>query len=378
MAEQGVEKDAKAKKTGIIRRKFNAIAKGIYDSVPKTPWQVTKKALSASRAYFILPFSLKGVFLAVAFSQVVPPLTAPLFPSAEDYLKDKGFDPEIVNQLAPDEDIRIRSRNLPGKIHAMIDAPLFLGAPQLQLMSDVTAYAIKNPLFDQCRVMLPNENITAKQVISTFARIPPQLIENVPISDKEAFYTIAFHELRHCSDKNRTEPGINLIEGNADLEAIDIAAETFNNPELKKTFMYLRALSFEPTHDGTLYLDANINDTDLIFKELGASANEEVRIYMEKYYEGPLDKGVALPIIGGGGYVNLNIFRAYLALETALENHRDDMSSNAVRRAELFMEAVEYFSPSYAGTVPKLFVPQNQHGPVEIDPHKMPRPPLSS
>jgi hypothetical protein len=77
-----------------------------------------------------------------------------------------------------------------------------------------------------------------------------------------------------------------------------------------------------------------------------------VKVYLQKYYDGELQKSVKIPGIQPEMLYGIDPSRAYKALEKAQKIHGHQMSANAKRRIELYQEALEFF-------VPSLFEPQS-------------------
>jgi len=314
-------------------------------------WQGTKKR-SVRVARGVGAFA--GLLL---LHQLLQSGTALLFPTAEEYLQSQGLDPGYAQQLS-DKEIRVRSRNVWGTLHALNDLPTILGIAYIAMVQSTPeqAYAISEgtlPLHEvsgyfnvlnQCRVLLEDkEKTTARSFISLLSGIPEDEIENVPVSDKEMSNTVAFHEFAHCSSKNDEEPG--LGEMDADARGVWLAAEALNNPEIIRVFLYTRAMSTRTnSHDTALYLDAKMRREilptayELITDEPTNDAFALARLYERNHM---------------GDFTRPAYIRKAEALKAVLKQHADLLSPMAKRRAELYIEAVEYFVPTAAGVKPQ-------------------------
>ena len=287
-------------------------------------------------SYLVFPLSLTAAAGAIAASQLLAPMTGLLFPTAEDYLKQRGVDPEIVSELS-DREIRVRSRNFPGIAHAMFESPFTafsLYAKWNTLATPYNAYATRGvqigglslyDTFNQCQVMMPGEGISAKKFMSVTTGIPEDMIENMPVTDEEMFMTIGFHEFRHChSDNANITP---LTEGDADIGAIRASLKTFNNPDIFPMWLHFRAMALDDEHDTSLLLDQLRRNLDIPSMELVHHANREAIILARLY----LDTDSARP----------HHIRYAEAFRKALEVNGHNMSTLAKRRAELYIQAAQ-------------------------------------
>ena len=290
--------------------------------------------------------------------------TSLLFPTGQDFLRKEGLDPALATQLS-DKKIRVRSRDFWGKAHALNDAPTILGIAVMGLVqsSPEQAYAIPNQIvplhklstsfnvLNQCRVLLEDkEKTTAKDFVSFLTKIPKENIEHVPITDRESFLSVTFHEFAHCDSKNRDAGP--LSEMDADSRGVWLAAQTLKNPEIIKVFLYARAMSTKSHgHDTALYLDAKIRNQPLP-KELSPAfkrPTDDVFALVDLYknnYRGADGKRVLAREKDTPDYI-----KKAMMLKAVLEHHSDLLSDLGKRRAELYIEAVKYFIPSSADQI---------------------------
>ncbi len=300
-----------------------------------------------------------GVFAGLLLlHQVLQSSTALLFPTAEEFLEKEGLDPAIAQQLS-DKKIHVRSQNFWGKLHSINELPTIFGAAFMGGIIELMpgqSYTVREPLiilnrfgsFDKlnrCRMTLQDEEkTTTKNWISFVTDIPEKDIRTIPVTDKESFLAVTFHEFAHCHRKNGQAGKMSEI--NADARGAWKAAEALDNPEIIKLFLYARAMKTNkfvrtgrieiefPGHNAALYLDAKLRGTPLPKASELSKLNDNVfdlsRIFAEKNKD----------TIKGPDYR-----RTALALQGVLDHHGDLLSKLEKRRAELYIEAVEYFVP---------------------------------
>ena len=302
------------------------------------------KFFRAAFSYLVLPLSLTAAAGAVVTSQLLAPMTGRLFPTAEDYLKQRGIDPEIISELS-DREIRVRSRNFSGITHAVFETPFTVPSLYTRrkiLAAPYNAYATRGiridnlslyNIFNRCMVMMPSEDISAKKFISIATGIPEDMIEDIPVTDTEMFMTIGFHEFRHCHTDNASIAP--LTEGDADIGAIRASMKVFKNPEIFPMWLHFRAMALDDEHNTSLLLDHARRSLDIPSMELIHHANKEALILARVYLDTDSDRP--------------HHIRYAEAFKMALEINGHTMSALAKRRAELYIEAAEYFAPTSMG-----------------------------
>jgi hypothetical protein len=309
-----------------------------YKQQPKpTLPHMAKDAVGVvAKLMFVLPAKVGAVILA---HQLIQPALGNMFPTAEEYLEEQGIDPKVAEILS-DTEIRVRERDFWGKLHAANDIPTALGAitTLMALEHPGQAYASRGLLIDQCRVMLQEKDVTARDFISMLSGIPVDRIENIPMSDKESRLTVAFHEFAHCDSENSKDfPPI--PESDADFRAALQTMEVLDNTEIAKTLLYARAMSKQAhDHDTALYLDAKLRGVDAP----KAAEMTEPTDHAFKLAEIYVARNMA-------GDFNPHYVKTAKALQAVLEDHGDLLSDLGKRRAELYIEAVEYFVPDALG-----------------------------
>ncbi len=302
------------------------------------------KAFWAASHYIIIPRSVKSLVAIFLVSQLGFPLSSVMFPTAQDYLEKNNLDPKIADELS-NRKIRVRSRNTPGLVHSFLELPTlyFLPGQRKMLKNPYNAYATMGlslfghstyTVMNMCNVTLPDKEMTTKDMINFMTGIPKEQIERAPVSDRAAFFTIAFHEFRHCDKKNHNNI-IPLTEGDADFFALRKAASVFANPEIITTWLHIRAMAFDDSHNTALYLDAKYRGLPLPSEALIHHANKAALVYAQLY----LQEEDKRP-----GYLQ---YRS--AFKMALKRHSHEMSALEIRRTELYIEAAEYFAPTATG-----------------------------
>jgi hypothetical protein len=347
--------------------KFSLKAVGIYLWPFAARWQrpfsrqgAKKKLVRSFRA----AAALTGVLVA---HQAVHTGTGLLFPTGEDYLKSQGLNPALAEKLS-DRPIRVRERNAAGLIHAANDLPTIFGLATgvAMLGMEGQAYAIPGentpgniilqytPLaqYTHCSVMTQG-NVSARTTIAALGNISEGQIENIRISDRESQLMVVFHEFRHCDSHNRRLDG-RVAEHDADVNGVLTLAKELKNPEIARTMLYARALgTIAHGHDTALYLDAAMNNRPL--PESAAELTrptEDAFDLASLYLRNRLDKDYSR-----GALHNNPTLTAY-ALTQVMKDYGELLSPTGQRRAELYIEAVQYFMPNaYARTVERMTNP---------------------
>jgi hypothetical protein len=328
------------KKDGFLKRSFESVARPIR-ALNKNTFGLLR--LTAS--YLFMPARIRDILAILVVSQAATPLSGYMFPTAEEYLESHDIDPSIAAELS-DVEVRVRERDALGYTHSLLELPTFLaiGLKTNMLDTDYQAYATRGiPLFgysgyellNQCHTTMPGKDTTVEGWISAMTGIPASHQKEFDITEKEIFITIAFHEFRHCSTDN--DQGIPMTEGDSDYFALKKAVEAFDNEELIPFFIHLRSMAFQDVHNTSLYLDYKYRGLRVPSEDLIIHANREAHEYA-KIYLPEFDETQYRPSY-------LQYRRAFLQV---LENHRHEMSALAARRAELFIEATNYFTPYFS------------------------------
>ena len=332
--------------------------------------------------------SLKSVFrfavdLSIGYGAIVGVygVTALLLPSDTTYLKNRGLDPAIARTLS-DAHIRVRSDNFGGNAH------VFLQSPYGYIRNGRGgAHAFPGPLYyvtNLCPVSLPKKGETIKETLKLAFGIPPHMIENNPLSASEYELSAAMHEFSHCDSSQRNMSEI-MGEADADVKGFLGAAKALGKPEMGKTLLYMRALaSVYHSHDTTLYVDAHLRGMEKPTEAQMEAAMNEItekhdlhgRTQIRLVKKHMMDEPAFRTLLADGNLSN-KIAQEYLndfikrkiedgtyyaesvgVMRSILQNNT--LSPWAKRRAELYVEAAEYFTPSLARakTAPTPAAPQ--------------------
>lgn len=352
-----------------IRNLYNRCAQYGADIKHRFTENPTVKGLSAVYNHmafkavwnYIWPFRVtqavwaqRRIVYPLILQQLIQAATLPLFPTAQTYLKDKGVDPAIATQLS-DHEIRVRERTLGGMLHSYNDLPTLIGMMQMggELSEPVQAFAsLSNPLsryaFGQFPVTMPEKDVTARQALALLANMSEDeqdAMENVPMTDEQCRLAIAFHEFSHCHTQNaitdfskcKNDMEVAMAEAchresDADARGYTAAVKAFDNPEIIKAMLYARALNeHADPHDTALYLDAVINKSEKPFEIDALDATSDVFQQLD-IYSRTHDVG------------DSKIDRA-LALQDIMKTYPDILSPLAQHRAQLYIDAVQYFFP---------------------------------
>lgn len=204
----------------------------------------------------------------LAASMLAAPTASLLFPSAEEYLEDKGYDKNIVEDLAgSDQFVRVREFNTAAFVaHSVVTKPnIFLLGMEAISNQARHGYA-RQANFDTS--ILRTINSVMYPVIGceiTVLKGGADLDEILEwgLTEDEALAFIVFHELAHCHPDNKNMSPY-MREVDADYRAAEKLAEVFDKPELLTKLMYMRAaIKSEEGYNNAIYFDAKINGTEL-------------------------------------------------------------------------------------------------------------------
>lgn len=297
----------------------------------------------------MFPFKLKRVPITLAYSFVGFPLLGPLlFPSAEEYLAERGLDPKIASELCDDTDSYVRSQDTLGRVHAALGD----GFPHIaietfnyltsggngNMYAFLGFFGTQESLFNQGGLLVTDpEEFDARKFLSDCTGIPPALLETSPLSDEELCWFIIFHEIRHLDDDNRLK--MPLYESDADYQAIQKHIEVFNKPEINDLIIHWRAMtSWNEEHETAVFLDYKKRGVKLPPAEVLVAAQVEAEAYIDAYAD-----------IWNEGDRREGFLKKRDMCLAAIARHGDEMSIHALRRLELYVEAAHYFAPSSFG-----------------------------
>jgi hypothetical protein len=368
----------------------DAVRDSIYATEPVRSLRAAynNTAVKAVRTY-AWPFRIwqavkaqKYVIPVLLAHQLIQTPTVLLFPSGEEYLKEKGMNGAVAQELS-DRTIRVRERDFLGTLHSLNDLPTLIGwlNGAETLLEPVQAYAhpdLATRLLNQCPVTMAPTHMTAREALAVLGNLSPAEMaemENIPMTDEQARMAVAFHEFSHCSTVNTkvdqsayptaTEAMMavgNHAESDADARGFTVAAREFKNPEIPKAFMYARALNKHANgHDTALYLDAVLHNRkpprELDAMQATQDVFDQLDIY-QRLHKPPDDALIGiefddsdLPDLSGLKIENNEKIGEAIAMEHLVKEHPDMFNAVSKRRAELFIEAVKYFWPQqYAQT----------------------------
>ncbi|MEZ0223269.1 MAG: hypothetical protein ACAH83_01855 [Alphaproteobacteria bacterium] len=318
-----------------------------------------RRAKSLARTVLLGGGGMKkmAVYFA-AWLTVWPLVGAAIFPRAEQVLKEQGLDPKIASELAPGKRIYVRTDNLLGKAHALLDLGPW-GIPVVWYKAirrgseggHANSGALGLNTFGLCEIYLH---------ASEYKSPAP-----------EDFQYPLLHEIRHCSNDNVRLLTAHLrstvvAEGDADYHAIDTLARERKQPELRQKFMNqiaMRKSTTDALHDDALYVDAMFNSKAPPARAEIAAANVAASVTYKNIRDRELlfrvqdmTKGTNLPDICKQGEEE----KAICAYDPASEN----LSPLALRRAQLYTDAMrgvvaatevrfEVQEPARPGKIPK-------------------------
>lgn len=267
----------------------------------------------------------------------------PFMTSGEDYLRQRGLNPEIARKLSDGRQIRMRE-GFSGLLHTVFYFPTRYGLIANAyyeirsgfIRTEKNPYTQPSPLLikmpDTCYVSLGIlADMTSREIIASLAHISESEIERTSVTAEELRRYVVLHEFRHCSLKKvsvENDPDLQVISSETDSDLASIKA--LGNKKIQKTVLYARALGgFGTTHDIALSLDTQISGKDPL-RPITVSV-------------------VGLDALAAMKPGSASLKERYTSAKEALENpavHRDSLLK---RRIELVAEAAEYFAPSLAG-----------------------------
>lgn len=317
--------------------------------------------------------SLKNLFRAVVAVAIYFALNetgeyiymqqAEKFPTIEEYMGKKGFDPCLAQNIS-DGCIRIRDRATPpGALHREFDF-IYLGTgfsftEQFNNVLSATGNHSKNLHF----IDIPDTIMTAGGFLSWKYGLPSNLVEFEPLSRKKSLLHGLLHEITHHQPE-QVLMGRLMQETDSDIQAnIALFDEGVLTKEDLHHLMLYRAIDLGANYDMALYLDAHIRGAPLPTEKEMLSAAYELGLSqgVMQSNDPPLQERSWITGLNSGGAEYLgNIYEGFYRLLNS--NACEELPPSSRRRAELFMEAIETFVPTFAENI-KNYVNNIKHTP---------------
>jgi len=219
-----------------------------------------------------------AIFLAVPL--VVSPMSAKLFPTAEEVLAQKGYPAEMVQDLAPGHGkIRVRPDNAWGKAQALFSLPL--------LSTAIGKNHLWNNMRDQNVLGLAQagQGLSSDVIYVAEDRLRDLHAPSGKkrrLSYEEEWLHSFLHEVRHVSAENRKlESGL-ARESDSDYEAARVVIKHLDRPLFESQLMAYKGGSFPDSHDTALYLSARFNGTVAPAAQDMAAANRDAATVLER------------------------------------------------------------------------------------------------
>lgn len=263
--------------------------------------KVIKVALYTSSA-LIAPLSFRrGQWPSLSWGKMaifvgVPllamPMSAKLFPTAEEVLEQKGYPVAMVQDLASDRNnIRVRPDNAWGKAQALLSTPL---------LSTIIG---KNKVWDSMRDqgvlgLAQADHRWSPDVIFVAEDRLRDLHKSGHkprrLSYEDEWLHAFLHEVRHVSAENRKLGTVLAREADSDYQAARVLIKHLDRPFFQKQFMAYKGGSFPDSHDTALYLSARFNGTAVPTPQDMAGANRDAGAVLDRL----LQKKDTLDLIG--------------------------------------------------------------------------------
>ncbi len=287
-----------------------------------------------------------------------------LFPSGEQALENLGIPGSELANLS-DNPVWVKSKSNLSKFHDML---MLWGQGQTDITSyeyavindDDMAYAQGfGELDSSCSVTMAREDMSITDFITISYSISPRMIERDLTPAKDVQRIMLTHEMAHCSTDNRIHGSVatHFAEISADQVAAEVVAPYLEHPQSIDAWRHFRALAlyYPSTHDTALIVDEEGHDlikSDIFPRPEMAEATREVLLEtMTELHERFSNNLTALEF-SLEAYSNFSDFRYVEMYKILLEKLAEDAFENplATRRAEMYVEAVEFFSPQAATT----------------------------
>lgn len=227
--------------------------------------KVAKLTGAALRSMLWIPKNRWQVFFVLGVSILGQPLLKYTFPTAEDYIASRGYDPAIATQLTGDVETRVFEKGLHRALYNFVDIANVPARIFLEVVDLIDDVFFENNTRDFNPPIFYPKN---KSSYST----PPNEYSNmckIHIRDKDnitltyAFNQeivkdfVIFHELTHCSHERRNDLVHDMMnEANADLEAARLLIAS-GHEDVVQSVIFKRAISnirSDDIHETSLFL----------------------------------------------------------------------------------------------------------------------------
>ncbi len=353
--------------------------------------------MSLGRAFFkavktyLCPTSLRGLAAAILAQQALH-LGAGLilYPSPRDYLLAEGFNEKAVAAVTPRIPAFVRpvpqDRGTLDKIYALTDAPTLLGIAA-SLYYNAHSFPGYTVALAGCDIWVPKkESYDLRKEIADTLHVRREAIRPLPVNDKDAWLYTLTHETGHCHPVRETLATISRLssalpenlrnaagygpydtpgrsydsELHSDMGALTFMNESTESVGIERMVLYYRAVSplniwsteFGYAHDLALHIDASLSGKPPPTMKDVVDSRKELVGYIARYLESIKTKPLQVarkiaPDLTPPKTEDDSIGRlSFLAVQGTLRKYGDDMSPFARRRAELYIQGIEYFAPS--------------------------------
>ncbi len=324
---------------------------------------------SRVRAYFV-PFTLKELVSALAIQQAVWLASSSiLYPNPSDILKELGIDDETAVEFTPTIPTYIKptfeDRTLLEKGMSIFEAPYMtsLLVYGYRIANNVAAGGVETISLTGCQVAIPSlDNFNEAAFLQDAFALDETTI-TLPVSKKDFYTYILIHELGHC-DFGRS--AINVFttdpdetrsreeEWSGDLNYIHFIEKTESDDaqrlhDLERFLLYFRSLNinYVLSSNSNRKHDTSLKINSYLYGEPIPSGEEIQRSRIElsdAFWQASIGLGRLEKMESRN--INEIYIETVLILDYLLRNTDISLSPNARRRAELFLQSVEYFAPT--------------------------------
>ena len=346
----------------------------------KSSFQASAKA---TWKYYLWPTSFKKFVGAVLLQQALHfGIGSLIYPNIEDFLIDGGFDEETASELStwiPNIITPLpQDRSIGDHLFSLTEMPT-LPLILFNAYSNMFYSLGHATTLGACSISAESFNaFSASEKLDAYVGVGGELISDIPNLNQLVFNHITLHEQGHCSPKLLQLHDLIYIllaseeryrayemreELNSDLESLqslEMASANINQGDVESFILYYRAISrthlifsdrdFE--HDIALQLYAAINRIELPTTDEILQSREEISILVRK---SRASRGLQtrsdsewrdyIPNYESWTPEGTRVVDFYVdIIQEILEEN--DLGFWAQKRAELYLEAVQYFVPS--------------------------------
>lgn len=291
--------------------------------------------------------------IVMGVNQGVQQISGLTFEAAQQYLQKAGYPEHVIKELAA-ENIRVRNRDTYGMIHTWHDYPPFMslvlesqtgragndaltapGTGLGTLLNTNKWLKMVKPYMKPYLarfVTLPAPGTTGLDAVSQLGEIPKELLSGLPSDDQKIKQAMMLYIFR-LLDSEKDLGSFESKSAEAYVYAFQAISEMYNDPAFARIALHMSALDFDDdmmAHHEALIIEAHFSGAPHPKEKDTEKAVQELRdLFPERYNS--YEEGAV---------------KKTQVIQDIIQNKRASLSPLALRRAELYIEAVEYFAPA--------------------------------